>query len=222
MPAGAALLTNRVTHGNTRPNGPACPNRNGSGPSPAAGTSLELHSWRIRGPGTATRVRIPGPDPASASPGLSLSCGGTSLRSLSARSLTAPAHDPIRPRRARLVAAWLVGTYLAQLFVRTGWGQFSGDVFWTEAFATWGFPTWFRVLVGVVELAGGVALIIPWLASYGGVALCLVMMGAWSTLAHDLRWREMAVVALYGTAAGWIAYEWWWLRLRRRPPSDTG
>lgn len=142
-------------------------------------------------------------------------------RSLSARPLTARVHQIPGLRRVRLVAAWLVGAYLAQLFLRAGWGKVGGDVFWTEAFAGWGYPAWFRVLVGVIELAGAVTLILPWLASYGGIALCLVMMGAWSTHAHDFRWREMAEVAVYGMGLGWIATEWWWLRLRR-PPRDRG
>jgi uncharacterized membrane protein YphA (DoxX/SURF4 family) len=117
----------------------------------------------------------------------------------------------------RRAAAWLLGLYLAQLYVRMGWGKLGADPFWTAAFAAWGYPAWFRVCVGVVELIGGLLLLIPPLASYGALALAVVMMGAWSTLAHDLRWREMATVAAYGAGLGWIAAEWWRLRLRRRP-----
>jgi uncharacterized membrane protein YphA (DoxX/SURF4 family) len=120
-------------------------------------------------------------------------------------------------RRARLAAAWLLGLYLAQLYLRMGWGKFGGDASWTVAFAEWGYPAWFRVLVGVIEVVGGLALVIPWTASYGAIAVSLVMMGAWSTLAHDLRWKDMAVVAVYGACLAWIAREWWWLRLRPRP-----
>ncbi len=117
---------------------------------------------------------------------------------------------------ARLIAAWALGLYLAQLYVRAGWGKFGGDPSWTAAFAGWGFSAWLRILIGVVEVTAGVALVIPWIASYGALALCLVMMGAWSTLAHDLRWKDMAVVAGYGLSLGWIASEWWRVRLRRR------
>jgi len=120
-------------------------------------------------------------------------------------------------RRARLMMAWALGLYLAQLYVRTGWGKFGGVPSWTAAFAAWGYPGWFRVLIGVIEVAGGIALVIPWIASYGALALSLVMMGAWSTLAQDLRWKEMAAVAGYGLVLGWLASEWWSLRLRRRP-----
>lgn len=115
-------------------------------------------------------------------------------------------------QRLRFVAAWLLGLYLTQLYLRMGWGKFGGDGFWTAAFAAWGYPAWFRVVVGAVEITAGIALLIPPLASYAALALAVVMMGAWSTLAHDLRWREMATVALYGVMLGWIAVVWWRFR----------
>jgi uncharacterized membrane protein YphA (DoxX/SURF4 family) len=117
--------------------------------------------------------------------------------------------------RLRFVAAWLVSLYFTQLFLRMGWGKFGNDGFWTTAFAAWGYPAWFRILVGAVEVTAGVALLVPATASYGAIALAVVMMGAWSTLAHDLRWRDMATVAVYGALLGWIATVWWSSRFRR-------
>jgi putative oxidoreductase len=117
--------------------------------------------------------------------------------------------------RVRYVAAWLVGLYLAQLYLRMGWGKFGGDGYWTAAFSAWGYPAWFRVLVGVIEVSAGIALLLPPLASYAALALAVVMMGAWSTLAHDLRWHDMAVVTVYGIMLGWIASVWWRVRFRR-------
>lgn len=119
------------------------------------------------------------------------------------------------PHRLRLAAAWLVSLYFTQLFLRMGWGKFGGDGFWTTAFAAWGYPAWFRILVGGVEVTAGVALLVPLTASYGAIALGVVMMGAWSTLAHDLRWRDMATVAVYGALLGWVATVWWPSRFRR-------
>jgi uncharacterized membrane protein YphA (DoxX/SURF4 family) len=119
--------------------------------------------------------------------------------------------------RARRIAAFVLALYLSQLFLRMGWGKFGGDRFWTTAFAGWGYPAWFRVLVGAVEVTGGVAILVPRVASYGALALAVVMMGAWSTLAHDLRWRDMTIVAAYGAGLGWIASTWWSIRFRRDP-----
>jgi uncharacterized membrane protein YphA (DoxX/SURF4 family) len=122
---------------------------------------------------------------------------------------------PMTPlRRARLAAAWLLGAYLAALYVRMGWGKFESHGFWAASFTHWGYAPWFRVLVGVIEVAGGAALVVPWVASFGALALCAVMVGAAATLATDHRWHDVALVVAYAAGLAWISYEWWDLRLR--------
>lgn len=118
-------------------------------------------------------------------------------------------------QRLRQALTWVLALYFAQMFLQAGWGKFGTDPFWNAAFAAWGYPSWFRVVIGVIEVLGAVALLLPPVASYGGLALVLVMMGAWSTLAHDLRWHDMALVALYGAGLSWIVSVWWPRRLRR-------
>lgn len=55
-------------------------------------------------------------------------------------------------KRARLAAAWLLGLYLADIFVRMGWIKFDPEGFWTAAFERWGYPTWLRIAVGAIEV----------------------------------------------------------------------
>lgn len=117
------------------------------------------------------------------------------------------------PRRGRLVAAWLLGMYLAELYVRMGWSGLESDGFWGASFALWDSPRWLRTLLGGLEVVGGAALVIPWLASYGGFVLSVITAVAWGTLAHDHRWADVAWVTLYTACLTWIAYEWLWLRL---------
>jgi uncharacterized membrane protein YphA (DoxX/SURF4 family) len=116
-------------------------------------------------------------------------------------------------KRARLVAAWCLGLYLASIFIRMGWIKFDPEGFWTAAFARWGYPSWFRVLVGLIEVAGGAMLVVPWLASVGGIALALVMEGAWLTRYLDHRYVDVAWITFYGVACLWIADEWWEFRV---------
>lgn len=111
------------------------------------------------------------------------------------------------------IAAWLLAVYLTQLFVRMGWGKFVSDSYWTAAFLAWGYPAWFRITIGIVEVTAGIGLLFPPVASYAALALAAVMMGAWSTLAHDLAWQGMATVALYGAMLGWIARVRWRFRM---------
>ena len=116
-------------------------------------------------------------------------------------------------QRARLVAAWIAGAYLAWMYVEMGWVKFDPEGFWTPAFERWGYPTWLRLLVGFIETAGGVMLVIPWLASYGATGLALVMIGAWITRLNDGRLVDVGWLTIYLTVLAWIAFEWWgWRR----------
>src|SRR5947209_8625132 len=51
-----------------------------------------------------------------------------------------------------------------------------------NGFAAFGFPYWFCILIGVIEVAGAVALLVPRTAFYGAAALGVVMVGAVLTL----------------------------------------
>ena len=122
-------------------------------------------------------------------------------------------------KRVRLVVAWSLGLYLAQLFIRMGWIKFDPQGFWTAAFTRWGYPPCLRVTVGCVEVAGGAMLPIPWLAPLGGIALAAVMAGAWLTRYLDGRYVDVAWITFYFAALLWITFEWWDYRFwrRRRP-----
>ena len=58
-------------------------------------------------------------------------------------------------KRVRLIAAWCLGAYRADMFIRMGWIKFAPEGFWTAAFARWGYPPWLRVAVGLIEVVGG-------------------------------------------------------------------
>ena len=126
-------------------------------------------------------------------------------------------------KRIRLTAAWLVGLYLAFMYVRMGWIKFDPEGFFSPAFERWGYPDWLRIVVGAVETAGGLAILIPWVASWGGLALAGVMVGAWVTRLNDGNLVDVAWITAYLLALIWIAWEWWgWRRprnLRRKPDS---
>jgi uncharacterized membrane protein YphA (DoxX/SURF4 family) len=48
-------------------------------------------------------------------------------------------------------------------------------------FRTWGYPDGFYLVIGAVEVIGGIALLIPRLASYSAIMLAIVMIGAAAT-----------------------------------------
>ena len=125
-------------------------------------------------------------------------------------------------RWVRLVLLWAVALYLAQMFVTMGWVKLSPDGFWTGAFERWGYPPWFRVAIGVIEVASGLMLLLPGLATYGALGLAAVMAGAWWTRYQDGRFEDVVwitayVVALLGVGVAWSSRRW----RRSRPKNDT-
>lgn len=124
-------------------------------------------------------------------------------------------------KRVRMVAAWLAALYLARMYVGMGWVKFDPDGFWTEAFVRWGYPEWLRLLVGAIEVAGGVLILVPWVATWGAAGLVTVMIGAGATRLRDGNMVDVGFIALYSVALLWIAYEFWSWRFPRWPRNPT-
>ena len=84
-------------------------------------------------------------------------------------------------RFGREAATWALTLFLFQAFVHAGYLKLLDGSGWTEAFTAWGYPAWFRRLVGVSELAGGLLILFPRYAAYGAMVILCVMVGAIAT-----------------------------------------
>lgn len=78
----------------------------------------------------------------------------------------------------RMVGNWLPVVLLALIFVRAGLDKFSDTSGWAIAFRHWGYPDWFRMLVGVAEIGGVVLLMTGRAAAFGAMVIVTVMLGA--------------------------------------------
>ena len=76
---------------------------------------------------------------------------------------------------------WAVTLFLMQAFVPSGYLKLLDNSGWTEAFASWGYPDWFRRAVGVAELIAGSMILVPRLAAYGALLILTIMAGAIGT-----------------------------------------
>ena len=86
---------------------------------------------------------------------------------------------------------------LAVLYLMSGVPKLAGVEQIVKEFAKWGYPGWFRLVVGTVEVASAVLLLIPRVAFFGASALAVIMIGAIHT--HVFRGTNeagMAVVPL--------------------------
>ncbi len=108
--------------------------------------------------------------------------------------------------RVRTVLSWIIAVLLALGYGMAGLGKLTGAA--SEMFAGWGYPAWFALLIGVLELAGAVGLLIPRLTRWAVLGLTGIMIGAVFT--HGLNGevaqvsRPLIFLALLGLL--------WWLR----------
>ena len=84
-------------------------------------------------------------------------------------------------RFAKVVGTWLPAILLVLIFARQGWAKFNDSSGWAVAFRHWGYPDWFRVTIGVLELAGVLLLLLGRTAAFGALIIIAVMLGAWGT-----------------------------------------
>jgi putative oxidoreductase len=102
-----------------------------------------------------------------------------------------------RVNAAKNAALWVLKVLLAAVFLLFGIQKLIGGATWVQLFAMAGYPEWFRTVVGVIEVAGGIALLIPTFASYAAIALAVVMFGATFTqLVSGGGWDALASLAL--------------------------
>jgi putative oxidoreductase len=102
---------------------------------------------------------------------------------------------------------WAVSVLLAGIFIMAGVPKVIGTgTLWLQASAMHGFPGWIRVLVGTFEVVGGVALLVPTLASYGALGLGILMVPAAITQAMSGEpgvYVPILLLALL-VAVGWL------------------
>jgi putative oxidoreductase len=87
-----------------------------------------------------------------------------------------------RGRRIALeVLLWVLAAMLFMVFVRAGWDKFDPSSGWARAFRAWGYPVWFRILIGVLELLAALLLVWPRTAAYAAAIIIVVMLGGMGT-----------------------------------------
>jgi uncharacterized membrane protein YphA (DoxX/SURF4 family) len=92
--------------------------------------------------------------------------------------------------KASRVAIWVLSLLLAFVFLMAGVPKLAGAQGHVQHFASWGYPDWFRLVVGVVEVGSAVLLLFPRLAFLGAAGIAVIMVGA--TYTHLVRVPEEA------------------------------
>jgi putative oxidoreductase len=108
----------------------------------------------------------------------------------------------------------VVQAVLGLLFIVIGSMTVAGRKMFVENFRRFGYPQWFRIVTGSLEVLGGLGLLIgiwlPWLAALASAGLILAMLGAVVT---EVRTREplqkIVLPIVLGALAIVVAISYW-------------
>lgn len=103
----------------------------------------------------------------------------------------------------RILFAWALGLILALFFIINGWPKIaSGGKGWNAQFESWGYTTDFVLVIGILEILGGVMVLIPRVAFYGAILLTVIMAGAvYTHLSTGIGSPALAIILLVLAAA---------------------
>jgi uncharacterized membrane protein YphA (DoxX/SURF4 family) len=99
-------------------------------------------------------------------------------------------------RPSRRIGAWTLQGILAVAFVAAGSAKLAGVPYMVELFNQIGIGQWFRVVTGIVEIAGAIALVFPGLASIGALWLGGTMVFAVATHVFVLHTSPVPAIVL--------------------------
>jgi uncharacterized membrane protein YphA (DoxX/SURF4 family) len=112
------------------------------------------------------------------------------------------------------IADWVLRGAIALAFVLFGVEKFQSapGTEWVKLFGQIGLGQWFRYFTGIVEIAGGVLVLIPWTARIGLAILAVTMAGA-ALILDFVIGRPTDSIISTGFFVGLAAF--WFVRRRR-------
>ena len=119
----------------------------------------------------------------------------------------------------KIGGTWLLQLLLAVVMVGPGSQKFTSPT-WERMFRTWGYPDGFYLVIGAIEVVGGLGLLIPRTASYSAIVLSVVMLGASAT--QVLRGGRNGVgEVVFAVLLALVAWIRWRDRMRVKPASPV-
>ena len=76
------------------------------------------------------------------------------------------------------IIAWVISGLLGALYLLSGTPKILQQEGVIQMFADWGYPVWFAITIGILEVTGGILLFIRPVAMYSGLMLVVLMLGA--------------------------------------------
>ena len=81
-------------------------------------------------------------------------------------------------KKGKMITVWLLRVVVGLAFLAAGGSKLAGAPAMVAMFAKIGFGQWFRILTGLLEVAGAIGLLVRRFAVYAASMLAVVMVGA--------------------------------------------
>jgi uncharacterized membrane protein YphA (DoxX/SURF4 family) len=78
-------------------------------------------------------------------------------------------------KKGKMIALWALRVVLGLAFLAAGGSKLAGAPAMVAMFAKIGFGQWFRILTGLLEVAGAIGLLVPRFAVYAASMLAVLM-----------------------------------------------
>ncbi|GAA1767515.1 DoxX family protein [Streptomonospora arabica] len=127
---------------------------------------------------------------------------------------TPPGSEPraatARPRRAVHIALWVLQVLTGLFFIfASAVPKLTASPYALDIFEDMGSGAWLMYTIGVLELAGGIALMVPVLAALAGLCFIGLMIGAFIVQLTYMGGENAATPVILGVIVGLIAWGRW-------------
>ena len=81
-------------------------------------------------------------------------------------------------KKAKKIFKWILTVILGLQFILAGQAKFTRSDVWINQFDRWGYPDYFYLAIGGLELIGAILIFFPKYANKATIGLIIIMLGA--------------------------------------------
>ncbi|MGL5430344.1 MAG: DoxX family protein [Vibrio sp.] len=90
----------------------------------------------------------------------------------------------------------ILSAVLSLIFLASGAAKLASLEFEIAAFARWGYAQWFMYVIGMLEVMGGIGMLLQRFAGLSSIGLALLMIGAITTHLQYAEWGMLVVASI--------------------------